>query len=184
MTSIVSLRPAEAIWAVREQFLAFNVEVSTNCETSPNLVFTAALVPRKVAEGQALAAVGQRALLSCENVPGGTPDFIVSPQEAQLVSATVNQMNERIEALAAAHGYATLDANEVLGRMVEERPPFSVVQLLSCVYPYGQYISLDGVHPNGAGHQLIANAAAAALNERYGWALPTIEVPTITQLCT
>jgi len=38
--------------------------------------------------------------------------------------------------------------------------------------PYGTYISLDGVHPTGAGHAILASAAAAAINATYSLGLP------------
>jgi hypothetical protein len=55
-----------------------------------------------------------------------------------------------------------------------------VQKLLTCVFPFGQYVSLDGVHPNGYGHQMIANAAAQAINEHYGWSIPTNPVAPIS----
>jgi lysophospholipase L1-like esterase len=33
-------------------------------------------------------------------------------------------------------------------------------------------MSLDGVHPNAAGQTILANAAVAAVNARYGTAIP------------
>jgi hypothetical protein len=33
--------------------------------------------------------------------------------------------------------------------------------------PYGPNISLDGLHPSAAGHTIIANAAARAIDDRY-----------------
>jgi hypothetical protein len=43
---------------------------------------------------------------------------------------------------------------------------------LSCTRPYGQFVSLDGVHPNVQGYQEMANAAARALNDAYDFAIP------------
>ncbi|MDQ6717387.1 MAG: hypothetical protein M3Z17_03440, partial [Gemmatimonadota bacterium] len=76
-----------------------------------------------------------------------------------------------------------LDA--VLAANVNPKPPYSVGVQFSCNNPYGQYISLDGVHPNVQGYQLMANAGAAALNATYGFALPLNVRPVLTaaQLC-
>jgi lysophospholipase L1-like esterase len=31
---------------------------------------------------------------------------------------------------------------------------------------------LDGIRPSALGHELIADRVAAALNDKYGWAIP------------
>jgi hypothetical protein len=53
------------------------------------------------------------------------------------------------------------------------------------VLPYGQYVSLDGVHPNAQGYQEMANAAADALNSTYGFAIPLNTQPVLpaAQIC-
>jgi hypothetical protein len=57
--------------------------------------------------------------------------------------------------------------------------------MFTCVLPYGQYVSLDGVHPNAQGYQEMANAAANALNSAYGFAIPSNVQPVIpaTSIC-
>ena len=179
--SIPSMRTGASVWAVRQQFAAFNVLVSADCEVGPgstNLVFTAQLALRKVAEGRARAAQGAGpATLSCLDVPGATPDFILTPADTATINGVVRQMNVRITELAEANGYALLDANEVLGFIVSARAPYSLVAQLSCNIPYGQYISLDGVHPSNQGHILIANAAIEAINIEYEFEIPLIPEP-------
>ena len=81
-------------------------------------------------------------------------------------------MNSFIQSQASANGWAFLDLNAVLAKGMANRGPYSVVKQLSCTRPYGQFISLDGVHPNVQGYQEMANAAAAALNSAYGFAIP------------
>ena len=180
VASIPSMRLGSEVWNARSQFAAFNVSVSADCETSTNLVFVAQLALRKVAEGRQRAGMTPfpgPATLSCANVPGATPDFILTPADTALLNGVVRQMNVRITELANANGYALLDANEVLGFIVGARAPYSLAAQLSCNIPYGQYISLDGVHPSNQGHILIANAAIEAVNETYGFEIPTIPEP-------
>jgi hypothetical protein len=55
--------------------------------------------------------------------------------------------------------------------------------MLGCVRPYGQYVSLDGVHPNEDGYQQMANAAADALNATYGFAIPLNPQAVLTSTC-
>ena len=184
VSRIPSMRTGNELWLDRQAFAAFNIVVQADCDGSQNLLFTPSLVLTKIAQGQALAAQGQQAQLSCANGPvGPTPDYILTPTDVQTIEAVIGAMNDHVEAEAAANGFALLDANAVLQQFVDERPAFSLAQMLTCVFPYGQYMSLDGVHPNGYGYQLVANAAAEALNANYGFELPTATVPAITPLC-
>ena len=180
VASIPSMRRGSEVWAERNTFAAFHVAVNANCSTAPgsdNILFVAQLALRKVAEGRGRAQQGAPpADLSCADVPG-TPDFILTPADTALLNGVVRQMNERISALASANGYALLDANEVLGFIVGARAPYSLAAQLSCNIPYGQYISLDGVHPSNQGHILITNAAVEAVNARYGFDIPKIPEP-------
>ena len=185
VSRIPSLRTGEELYENRAEFLAFNVVVNADCDNSTNLIFTTGMVLTKVAQGQALAAQGQQAQLSCANqAPGPTPDFVLTAADVATIEAVVTTMNEHIAELAAEHDFALVDANAVLQQFLDERPAFSVRQMMSCVFPHGQYMSLDGVHPNGYGYQLVANAAAEALNEHYGFELPTLNVAQITPLCS
>lgn len=176
-SSIVSIRKGDELYANRAAFQNFGVIISSDCNGSQNLVF----VPNKVGTAVATArATGQAYTLSCTDTPG-TQDYILTPADAATLSAVVDGMNSYIQAQATANGWAYLDANAVLAKFVAQRAPYSVVVQLSCNSPYGQYISLDGVHPNVQGHQEVANAAADALNAVYGFAIPKNEQPVLTQ---
>ena len=185
VSRIPSLRTGEELYENRAEFLAFNVVVNADCDGSTNLIFTTNMVLTKVAQGRALAPTGQAAQLSCANgAPGPTPDFVLTSADVTAIEGVITAMNAHIAELAAEHDFALVDANAVLQQFLDERPPFSVRQMMSCVFPHGQYMSLDGVHPNGYGYQLVANAAAAALNEHYGFEIPTGNVAQITPLCS
>jgi len=75
--------------------------------------------------------------------------------------------------------------NAVLAKAIATRGTYSVVKQLQCTRPYGQYISMDGVHPNVQGYQEMANAAAEALNTNYGFTIPTNPQTALTyvQVC-
>jgi lysophospholipase L1-like esterase len=94
-------------------------------------------------------------------------------------------MNDHISTAASTHGWAYLDLNASLGRFVAVKSHFSIATFLGCTRPFGQYITLDGVHPSVDGQQEIANAAADALNVKYGFEIPTNPVTQLTaaQLC-
>lgn len=177
----VSLRTGDELYQDRAAFQSFGVIIAPDCEGSDNSIF----VPIKVTTAVATArATGQVQTLSCADQPG-TQDNILTPTDIQAVNALIDGMNSHIQSVAQANGWAYLDLAAVWAQWVTRRPAFSVVALFSCVSPYGQYTSLDGVHPTSQGYQEMANAAADALNTTYAFAIPTNPVPVLTaaQLC-
>lgn len=181
VTHLVSLRSGAELWNERAALAAAGVNVATNCSGSANLVFTAVLVPALAAQAQ---TAGTAQPLSCADIAGGV-DFVLTPADVTTLDAVVDQMNAQITALAKQNGWALVDANAVLDQFAAARAPYSVAAQLGCVSPYGQYVSLDGVHPTVAGQQVLANAAAAAVNAAYGFAIPTAPVVPVAaaQLC-
>jgi hypothetical protein len=153
-------------------FAAFNVAVQPDCGTTNanNLLH---------GRGKILATVAFAATqatpvpLSCADVVG-TVDYVVSTAEAAAVQAVVTSYNTYIEGKATANGFAYFE----LGALYDNpgRPAWTtgtgLVALLTGNSPFGPNVSADGVHPTKAGQTILANAAAAALNTRYGFALP------------
>jgi lysophospholipase L1-like esterase len=181
VTGIVSLRSGDELWQNQAEFANFGVVINADCQGNTNLIF----VPIKVATAVATArATGTAYNLSCTDAPG-TQDQILTPADVTTITAVVAGMNSYIQAQASANGWAYIDIAAVLQKAVANRGPYSVAKQLGCVSPYGQYVSLDGVHPNVQGHQELANAAAEALNATYGWTIPTNPQPVLpaAQLC-
>jgi hypothetical protein len=181
LSGIAGLRTGDELYADRVAFASFGITVSGNCSGSANLVFAATLVPALVSTAQ---ASGTAQTLSCADVAGAV-DYVLTPADVSALNASIDQMNAQIKGLADQNGWAFVDANSVFTAMVASRPAYSVAAHLSCVLPYGQYVSLDGVFPNTAGHELLVNAAAAAVNAKYGFAIPSLSVTPVTaaQLC-
>ncbi len=181
VTKLASLRRGAELWNDRAGLTVAGVNVAADCAGSPNLLFTPAIVPALAATA---LSTGTAQPLSCADVAGAV-DFVLTPAEVATLDAVVDQMNAQITALAKQNGWALVDVNAVFDRFATARAPYSAAVQLGCVYPYGQYVSLDGVHPNAAGQQLLANAAAEAANATYGFALPTSPVPAMAaaQLC-
>jgi hypothetical protein len=181
VSNIVSFRTGDELWANRAEFGTFGVVINADCQGNANLIF----VPIKVATAVGTArATGTAFNLSCTDAPG-TQDNILTPADITTITGVVAGMNTYIQAQATANGWAFLDLNAVLAKVIATRGTFSVVKQLGCNTPYGQYVSLDGVHPNVVGYQEMANAAADALNATYGFEIATNpQAPlTYTQLC-
>jgi hypothetical protein len=174
----VSLRTGDELYADRAAFQSFGVIIAADCQGSANSIF----VPLKVLTAIATAQGTHSAqTLSCTDTPGAQ-DNILTPADVQLIDGVIAGMNSHMQSVAAQNGWAYLDLSTVWKQWVTNRSPFSVAQLLGCVRPYGQYVSLDGVHPNAQGYQEMANAAATALNTTYGFAIPTNPQTVVTGL--
>ena len=151
--------------------------ISADCNGNTNSIFVPIKVTTAVGTAQ---ATGQAQTLSCTDSPGAQ-DNILTPADIQTLNALLDGMNTHIQSVAQANGWAYLDLATVWAQWVTRRAPFSVVTMFTCVSPYGQYVSLDGVHPNAEGYQEMANAAAATLNTTYGFAIPMNVRPVLTQ---
>jgi lysophospholipase L1-like esterase len=172
-----SFRTGLELWNARASFAPFNVVVGEDCGTTnaTNVLFVAVRVPVAVANGvgQARAGLGPYTL-SCVNAPSSTgiEDYVLTAEEMDLVNTQLAQMNVFIKQEASRRGWAYFELESLYGRQ-ETKPPFNATLLMTDpTTPYGPYISLDGIHPNAAGHAILASAAAAALNARYGSHIP------------
>ena len=175
----VSLRLGDELWQNRAEFANFGVIISSDCQGNANAIF----VPIKVTSAVGTAqATGQAQTLSCTDTPGAQ-DNILTPADVQLIDGVIQGMNNHIQAVAQQNGWAYMDMASVWAQWVSRRGPFSVAFLFSCNRPYGQYVSLDGVHPNVQGYQEMANAAATALNTTYAFEIPTNPQAVLTSTC-
>ncbi|MFI5309906.1 MAG: hypothetical protein ACHQQ3_01625 [Gemmatimonadales bacterium] len=168
VTRLYGLRPAAELWAARADLATFGVAVAADCSGSANLVFTPSVVPALAA--RAAAALSAQAL-SCADVPGSA-DAILTPADVATLDAAVDQMNTQIKQLAGKNGWAFADLDATYASFTVARPAYRAVEELACASPYGAYVSLDGVHPNVAGHVAVANLVAAAVNATYGFEIP------------
>jgi len=175
-TGFVSLRTGDELYQDRAAFQNFGVIISADCQGNTNSIF----VPIKVTSAVGAAqATGQPQTLSCSDQPGAQ-DNILTPADIQALNGLIDGMNSHIQSVAQQNGWAYVDLVPVWAQWVQRRAPFSVVALFGSCAPYGQYTSLDGVHPTTPGYQEMANAAADALNATYGFAIPTNPVPVLT----
>ena len=166
ISKLSSLRRGSELWADRAAFLsAFNVDVNANCDGSANLLVVPAVVPAAVAQGLGRRQAGAPPfVLSCAEGAFNVQDRVLTPAEAAAVDAQLVLMSDHIRGQAAARGYAFVELEVLYGL---PKPTFSVVSFMTGGTPYGPNISLDGLHPSAAGHTIIANAAARAIDDRY-----------------
>jgi len=114
-------------------------------------------------------------IISCS--PGAVPGtpvgdiFVLDATEQATLSGVINGYNTYIKSKADAIGFAYYDPNILFAakRASGEIPPFP--NLASPTATFGPYISLDGVHPSGAAHLLIANEIIGVINAKYATSL-------------
>ncbi|HMF86670.1 MAG TPA: SGNH/GDSL hydrolase family protein [Gemmatimonadaceae bacterium] len=175
--SLVGVYPGDDFYQQAAAFQSFGVVVNADCQGNTNLIY---------AFGKVFTALGSPKPynFSCTNNPAAA-DFVLTPADTAFIGGLIRQMNAHIAGHASAHSWAYLDLNTALAEFVARKTPFNLSAFLGCTRPFGQYISLDGVHPNVAGQQELANAAATTLNSFYGFEIPLNPVPVETpaQIC-
>ena len=176
--SLVGVYPGDDFYQQAAAFQQFGIVVNADCQGNTNLIY---------AFGKVFTALGSPTKpynFSCTNNPSAA-DFILTAADTAFVDDLIRQMNAHISAQATAHSWSYFDFNAALAKFVAAKGHFSLNAFLTCTRPFGQYVSLDGIHPTADGQQEIANAAADALNSTYSFQIPKISVPALTpaQLC-
>lgn len=167
VSALYALRPASELWADRAELATYGINVTADCATSANFVFTPSRVPSLAV---AYASTGTAQNLSCTDVPG-TADAILTPADVSTLDGVVTAMNAQIQQVAQTNGWAFADLTDVYPPPVSSRTPYAAADELACASPYGKFISLDGVFPNVNGQSAIASTVASALDGKYGFTL-------------
>jgi hypothetical protein len=177
--NVVGVYAGNDFYLDRAAFAASGITVSPDCNGNTNSIFafTRVLI--------ALASPKPNTISCTDNGSTTVGDYILTPSDTAFVNGLIRAMNSHIQEQAAAHSWAYLELNTALAFFIASKTPFSLSKFLGCTRPFGQYIGLDGVHPTADGQQEIANAAATALNSKYGFEIPLVNVPAKTpaQLC-
>jgi lysophospholipase L1-like esterase len=99
---------------------------------------------------------------------GDTDPFTLDANKQELFVGTITAYNAYIQAKADSIGFIYFDPNPLLAnlRAVDSIP--AVPNFASATHPFGSFITLDGIHPSAAAHQLIAAALIAKIDSAYG----------------
>lgn len=150
--------------------------VNANCAAPAGL---ATLIPwTKILPRLGAAAGGTPTTLDCD--PVAQDSILVTPAELAGLQAAVTGFNDFISAQAAARGMAYLDVNGPFTALIADGSIPAVPNLAPALagqpVTFGDYFSLDGVHPSTTAHELVADSLAALINRTYGTAIP-VPVP-------
>jgi lysophospholipase L1-like esterase len=99
--------------------------------------------------------------------------FVLDAAEQAQVGGIINGYNAYIKAKADSIGFAYYDPNTTLARLATQDPILGthVPNIGSATAPFGQFVTLDGIHPSAAAHIQIANDIIAVINAKYGTSL-------------
>ena len=157
-----AIRTGPELAAEREAFARYGVTVLPDCDASPNFMFVRGIVPTAILTAKMAGA----ATISCTDRPG-TVDYILSPNDVAFINNLSAQMDAEILRHAAENGYATFPLG-ALYEIAKDGVPFDLESYLTSPTPYGELISLDGVHPSPKGAAVLARAGAKAIRTTYG----------------
>ena len=162
-------RRGDALWRERDVLrLLFHVRVASDCESNSNLLFVPLLVPRAIADGMARRRRGEPpAALGCADAGETDTDYVLNPRDEARVNEQLAWMNVFIRRRAESLGFAYVDLDVIYARP-EGHDELRVLDLMLSPWPFGPFVSADGVHPSAAGSRVLAEAAADAIVARYG----------------
>ena len=166
-----TIRTSQEVASQRADFANYNVTVNSDCDASPNFIFVRGKVLTAIVTGITRARMGAGPYdLSCADVPG-TVDYVLTPSDIDQLNALAAQMSDYIEGKAAENGYAVFSIGSLYDRSKED-VPFDLESYLRSNTPYGDLISLDGVHPSAKGQTVLARNARQAIQRTYGTGQP------------
>jgi hypothetical protein len=168
LMSLPAWRTGEVLWQHRAGLASYGVSVATDCQGSANLVNTVAVLPPLVA---AARTEGTAQAFSCADRPG-VADYVLTSADAALIAQTISAINTAIRAAAEKRQLPYVDVPLFSNEIPFAAPAFTAAGMLGSDAPFGMATSLDGVQPSSYGHELMADRVAAALNLKYGWAIP------------
>jgi len=171
LMSLPAWRTGDVLWQQRAGLASFGLSVASDCQGSANLINTVAVLPPLVAAARAARASGTAQALSCTDRPGET-DHVLTASDAALIAQTITALNAAIKAAADKRQIPYVDVPLLSSEIPFAAPAFTAAGMLGSDAPFGMAISLDGIQPSPFGHELIADRIAAALNDKYGWAIP------------
>jgi GDSL-like lipase/acylhydrolase family protein len=162
------------------------LDVQDNCAPAPVANGDSVLVPWTVGVPKVVAAFTGSATLDCS-----VDNEVVLPAEFKRLRDAVAGYNTYISDQAQQRGWAYVDLNPALGAAKAEAPVAGQLPKIAA-FPclpggpcggttnatanilFGTYYSLDGVHPSGAAHRVLADLVIAAVNQTYGTTIPAV----------
>ena len=176
VTNVPILFPAAAL--ANPQFKAgFDQFADTTTTVLPNCTASTSLISFLIVAQ--IRARTHPPIIGCEkNSVPGTPVgdiFVLDADEQATIHSTVAAYNAEIAKQASDANFAYVDPNPALVTLKQSNGIPLVPNLADPIHPFGTYISLDGIHPAGPAHVLLANLLIDAINAKYGTSISPVQ---------
>jgi hypothetical protein len=155
-----SIRRSREFFNEWPSLLGLGITVGLNCYFSSNHLFIPGYLLTLISKSPTTA--------TCADVPGAV-DYVLTSSDITTINAQMARMNTHMQAKATEAGFAYFSLDALYGL---PKARFSVADIVFSSAPFGENISLDGVHPSARGQGILATAAALAINATYGTAIP------------
>ena len=160
-----------AVRAGIERYAGRPIAVRADCAGSTSLISLGIAIAIRVSSSR-------DATIGCTRAAGQSggvgDEFTLDDDEQAAVRRTVAAYNAYIRAKADSLGFAYYDPNPALAAFRADGRIPAVPDFDAARRPFGLYVSADGVHPAGAAHRVLADELIAAINAKYGTAIPRL----------
>lgn len=150
-----------------------HVTILPNCVGSTSIVDLVRMIP-------AIRAGSYPPYISC--VKGQFPPsalvgdlFVLDDAEQASLQQTIGAYNAYIQGKANSLGWAYYDPNADLAALKAQGAIPLFPNFASATQPFGQYLSLDGIHPSNAAHVLFTNQLITIINSKFGTKLTPVQ---------
>src|SRR5215467_8282665 len=150
-----------------------NLATHATIQYDPGCATSASLIGFPIVT--AIAAGKHPPIISCSKTGIGQLGdiFVLDAAEQAQVQGIIVGYNTYIKAKADSIGFGYYDPNTTLQNLATGDPILRthVPNIASATAPFGQFVTLDGIHPSASAHIQIANDLIKVINTKYGLSL-------------
>ncbi|HEX8848289.1 MAG TPA: SGNH/GDSL hydrolase family protein [Gemmatimonadaceae bacterium] len=176
VTAIPLLFPAESLYTNPVLKAKFDAAAGGTVTLVPNCTGSRALLSFAVAGLMRTGTLPR--VVSCQKGVPAAPIgdvFVLDTADQRIFNTNISAYNTYIAAKADSIGFAYFDPNVALAQLKAAGQIPVYPDIASPKAPFGAYISLDGVHPSGAAHKLVASSLITLINAKYQTSIPAIQ---------
>jgi lysophospholipase L1-like esterase len=168
-----ALFPAESLYTNGTLHAEFEAAAGGGVTFVPDCIGSGALISIDILT---FWAAGAPKVVTCQAIPQDSVSryFILTLAQQDTVETAIATWNSYIKAKADSLGWAFIDPITLFAPLKASGliPPFP--NFASATQPFGQFITLDGIHPSATAHVALANALIAVIDSTYHVTIPAV----------